>query len=359
VGVAGIPRRLSPVKRIRVTVLTGGSTPERDVALAGASQVVAALRQREHLVSVVDTTSGLMTPEDEARLLRTDVGVAPPDTDEIARLQRQELGGRLLELPAIREADVVFLVLHGRQGEGGELQALLELAKVSYTGSDHLGSAMAMDKDIAKRLFQLADVPTAQWTTDPADADAVAQLGWPVVVKPSKVGSTVGLTVVHGPSQLDAAVREALRYDDEVLIEEFIPGRELTVGILEGTALEVGEIVPQHEIFDYECKYTPGMSDEIFPAKIDRRLRDRVRALAEAVHMALKLRGFSRVDFRLGDDGIPYCLEANTLPGLTRTSLMPQSAAAAGIGFGDLCERICETALRGVSAGNKRSDHGD
>jgi D-alanine-D-alanine ligase len=337
----------------RVTILTGGSTPERDVALAGAAQVVTALRQKGHEVQVVDTTRGLLTPEEESVALVSAVGGAPPSIQELAALATKELGPRLVDEPAIREADVVFLVLHGRQGEGGEIQTILELAAVPYTGSGPLGSAIAMDKDVSKRLFQCEGVPTAPWVMWPATDAEVDALGWPVVVKPSKVGSTVGLTVVHSPDGIEAAVQEALEFDDEVLIERYVEGRELTVGVLGNRALAVGEIIPKHDIFDYECKYTPGMSQEIFPAEIPAELADALRTLALRVHLALKLRDYSRVDFRVSPSGAAWCLEANTLPGLTGTSLFPQSAGAAGIDFGDLCDTICQTAIDRTNARNK------
>jgi D-alanine-D-alanine ligase len=166
-----------------------------------------------------------------------------------------------------------------------------------------------------------------------------------VVVKPSKVGSTVGLTVLEALDGMDAAIDDASGYDDEILLEAFLPGREFTVGILGRRALAVGEIIPSHEIFDYECKYTPGMTQEIFPADIPDALTARMRELGLEAHDALGLRDFSRVDFRLGADAIPYCLEANTLPGLTGTSLLPQSAEAVGITFDDLCNEICRLGL--------------
>ncbi len=329
----------------RIAVVTGGSSPERDVAFAGAAQVVGALRAQGHDVTVVDTTAGALSPEDEARLLRTTVPTTPPDAAALAALARNELRAALVALPAVRDADLVFLVVHGRQGEGGELQALLDTAGIPYTGSGMLGSALAMDKDIAKRVFRQAEVPTPDWVMWPASEPALEALGLPLVVKPVKVGSTVGLTIVRDLNELRPAVNVAARYDDEVMIERFIPGRELTVGILDDRALAVGEIVPRHEIFDYECKYTPGMSEEIFPADIPAQTATRLQVLALAAHRALKLRDFSRIDFRLGDDGTAYCLEANTLPGLTGTSLMPQSAAAAGIAFPALCDAICRSAL--------------
>jgi D-alanine-D-alanine ligase len=173
------------------------------------------------------------------------------------------------------------------------------------------------------------------------------EFGWPVVVKPSKQGSTVGLSVVKRAEDYDEAVVVARRYDDEVMIEGFVPGRELTVGVLEGEALAVGEIIPRHEIFDYECKYTPGMSQEIFPADLPPAVTAECRRLGVVAHEALKLGGYSRVDFRLTPAGELFCLEVNTLPGMTATSLLPQSAAAVGIEFPDLCERICRTARLG------------
>ena len=199
-----------------------------------------------------------------------------------------------------------------------------------------------MDKDVSKRLFRAAGVPTADWLMAPADSRTVGnELGWPVVVKPSKQGSTVGLSVVKNSAELAPAIELAAQYDDEVMIEAFVPGRELTVGILDGTALAVGEIIPRHEIFDYECKYTPGMAEEIFPADLPGPVAEECRQLALTAHQALKLGGYSRVDFRLTPAGEWSCLEVNTLPGMTATSLMPQSARAAGIDFPSLCERIC------------------
>jgi D-alanine-D-alanine ligase len=277
----------------------------------------------------------------------------PPTHEQLADLREADLGPAIVNIPTLREADLAFLILHGRQGEGGEIQALLDLAGIPYTGSDLLGSALAMDKDIAKRLFRTAGVPTPDWLVWPAETKQVAQLGWPLVVKPSREGSTVGLSVVKRQGELEAAVQLAQRYDDQVILERFVPGREFTVGILADRALAVGEIVPSHEIFDYECKYTPGMCREVFPADLPTGSTLRMQELALCAHRALKLRDFSRVDFRLTADGTPYCLEANTLPGMTRTSLFPQSAAAAGVDFGAACRQIAELALRRASVRNK------
>jgi D-alanine-D-alanine ligase len=188
-------------------------------------------------------------------------------------------------------------------------------------------------------------VTTADWLMAPASvAQVQSRLGFPVIVKPSKQGSTVGLTLVREPAELDAAIVEAFRYDDEVMVEQFVAGRELTVGILGNEALPIGEIIPKHELYDYECKYTKGMAVEEFPARLDAELAARVQEQAQWAFRALKLRGYARIDFRLDDSGSCFCLEANTLPGMTELSLIPQAAAAAGISFPDLCERIVRLA---------------
>ncbi len=331
---------------MRITVLTGGTSAERDVALASAVQVVAALRSIGHQVAVVDTARGYIPEADEAQLMSASVGAAPPSVAQLEALEHGLLLSGLASLAAVREAEVLFLALHGGHGEDGTLQTILDMIGVPYTGSGPIGSAMAMDKDIAKRLFRDAGIPTARFLMAPATVqDVESQLGWPVVVKPSKQGSTVGLTVVRSAGKLAAAIEEARRHDDEVMIEAFVPGRELTVGILDGVALPVGEVIPRHEIFDYECKYTPGMSEEIFPADLPVEIAAECGRLGLAAHRVLKLGGYSRVDFRLTPSGEAFCLEVNTLPGMTATSLLPQSARAAGIGFPELCDRICRSAI--------------
>jgi D-alanine-D-alanine ligase len=249
-------------------------------------------------------------------------------------------------LKALPQADVLFLALHGGQGEDGTLQALLDLTGVPYTGSGHMASALAMDKDLSKHLFRAAGVPTADWLMAPATVDEVrTALGFPVIVKPSKQGSTVGLSIVKKPEELQAAIDAAFEHDDEVMIEQFIAGRELTVGILGDVALPVGEIIAKHEIYDYECKYTPGMAVEEFPARLSDEETQTVQTLAKQAFVALKLRGYARIDFRMTSDSKFFCLEANTLPGMTQTSLIPQAAAAAGISFPELCDRIVQIAL--------------
>lgn len=330
---------------MRITVLTGGATAERAVAFASASQIVAALRSRQHDVSVVDLAGGPLDEGAERELLGGAVGAAPPEVDALAERERRMLSEELGELPAIRAAEVLWLAVHGGALEGGTLQAVLEVIGVPYTGSGPLASALAMDKDLSKRLFRATGVPVPAWFMAPVTVEDVSTgLGWPVIVKPSKQGSSVGLTLVKKAQDLDNAVKLAERYDDEVMAEQFIPGRELTVGVLGEVPLPVGEIVPKHELFDYVTKYTPGMSDETFPAKIDTLLARQLQEYASMAHRALKLSGYSRIDFRVSPEGDIFCLEANSLPGMTRTSLFPQAAQAAGIPFPELCERIARLA---------------
>jgi D-alanine-D-alanine ligase len=247
----------------------------------------------------------------------------------------------------IRSTDVVFLALHGGAGEDGRMQAMLDLAGLAYTGSNHIASAAAMDKDMAKRLFRSVGVPTADWLMSPVTADEVVQrLRWPVVVKPSKQGSTVGLTVVRDPSKLATALETAHRFDSEVMIEQFIPGREFTVGILDGLALPVGEIIVPGEVFDYQSKYQAGGAREVFPADIPAAEATVMQDYALRAHRVLKLGSYSRVDFRRDSAGKFWCLEANSLPGMTATSLLPQAAKAAGIEFPELLHRICQGAIK-------------
>ncbi|HYU10255.1 MAG TPA: D-alanine--D-alanine ligase [Gemmatimonadales bacterium] len=326
---------------MRVTVLTGGATAERAVAFASASQVVTALRGRNHAVQVVDLAGGVLDERAERELLGGAVGLTPPAVDALAERERRMLSEGLAELAAVRDADVLFLAVHGGALEGGTLQAVLDVIGVPYTGSGPLASALAMDKDLSKRLFRAAGVPVPAWFMAPVEPDDVTTaLGWPVIVKPSKQGSSVGMTLVKKAQDLGNAVKLAARYDDEVMAEQFIPGRELTVGVLGEVPLPVGEIVPKHELFDYETKYTPGMSEETFPARIDTLLARQLQEYALMAHRAVKLSGYSRIDFRVTSDGDIFCLEANSLPGMTRTSLYPQAAQAAGIPFPELCERI-------------------
>lgn len=330
---------------MKVAVLFGGVSDERDVSIASGAQVVKGLRDAGHEVVAVDTARGVLGEADEATLMEGGIGSLPPERGSLDMLETGDPTA-LTDAPEMQGVDVVFIALHGGAGEDGTLQALLDLTGLAYTGSGHLGSALAMDKEITKRVLRDAQVPTPDWLMAPAtDARIREALGLPVIVKASKQGSTVGLHLVKQADGLQPAIDDAFQYDDEVVIEHFIAGRELTVPVLGDEALPVGEIIPEHEIFDYECKYQPGMAQEIFPADLPDDIAIRAKDLALRAHTALKLRGYSRIDFRMDEQGGLWCLEANTNPGMTPASLFPKSARAAGIPFPEVCERICRRAI--------------
>jgi D-alanine-D-alanine ligase len=331
---------------MKIAVLFGGTSEERDVSIASAAQIIPALRGFGHEVFAVDTATGRLPPADERKLLATGVAPEPPSTTAMEQVR----GRAIAFAPSasdIRSADVVFLALHGGAGEDGRLQAMLDLAGLAYTGSNHIASAAAMDKDLSKRLFRSAGVPTADWVMAPVTAAGIeSALGWPVVVKPSKQGSTVGLTVVRQAADLATAITIAQSFDDEVMVEKFIAGREFTVGVLEGAALPVGEIISPGEVFDYQAKYQVGGAGEVFPADLPLAESAQLQEYALRAHRVLKLGAYSRVDFRRDANGGFWCLEANSLPGMTATSLLPQAALVAGISFPELLERICKGAIR-------------
>ncbi len=331
---------------MKIAVLFGGTSEERDVSIASAAQIIPALRGLGHEVFAVDTATGRLPPADEQRLLTGGVAPEPPSNVSIEQVRRRAIAFAP-SAAEIRSADVVFLALHGGAGEDGRLQAMLDLAGLAYTGSNHIASAAAMDKDLSKRLFRSVGVPTADWMMAPAPAaDVERTLGWPVVVKPSKQGSTVGLTVVRRADDLAAAIKMAESFDDKVMVEKFIAGREFTVGVLDGAALPVGEIISPAEVFDYQAKYQIGGAREVFPADIPLPEASQLQEYALRAHRVLKLGAYSRIDFRRDAKGGFWCLEANSLPGMTATSLLPQAANVAGISFPELLARICNGAIR-------------
>jgi D-alanine-D-alanine ligase len=329
---------------MRIAVLMGGSSDEREVSLSSGAQVAAALREAGHEVLAVDTTVGLLSAEEESELFAGGVRAAPPTGSELARLDE----GHTVSLardPALGGIDLFFIALHGGSGEDGTIQALLDTAGVAYTGSDRLGCSLAMDKEVTKRLLRDAGILTPDWLAGPHGAEEVeAALGLPVIVKASGGGSSLRLTLAHDAAELRAAIAESRKWDDLVLFERFHAGRELTVGVVGDETLPVGEIVPDHEIFDYECKYQPGLAQEIFPADVEPELSERLRALALRVHRVLRLRDYSRIDFIVDADGSAWCLEANAAPGMTENSLLPKAARAAGLEFSSLCDRIARLA---------------
>lgn len=347
---------------MKIAVLMGGTSAERDVSLATGREIARALRRNGHDVIAIDAANGrLLESEEATRELPAEVGRTPPARDELNHISGGRSAADLGAMPEIRETQAVFVALHGGAGEDGRIQALLDLVGVPYTGSGCLGSALAMDKLVSKQLFSQADIPTPPWRVAPVGPpDIEAEFGgYPVVVKPSREGSTVGISVVRSSERLEAAIAEAAAFDGPVLIERFIAGRELAVGVLGDEALPVVEIRPTHEIYDYECKYTHGKSAYEVPAPISAQLTERVQTLAVDVHRTLRLSGYSRIDLRLDEDGRPWCLEANSLPGMTPTSLLPKAAAAAGTPFDELCERIVEIALEGdTGLGTRRGGRG-
>jgi len=323
----------------------GGNSEERDVSLASGAQVARALRRAGHQVVAVDTTRGVLERGEEERLLRAGVAPEAPDPEAVDLLDTGDTT-TLTRDPRIGEAAVVFVALHGGAGEDGTVQALLDLAGISYAGSGRIGCTLAMDKDVTKRLLRHAGIPTPDWFVGRRSPEEVVErLGLPVVVKPAGGGSTLGLTLVRRSEELDEAVALAERYEGPLMYERFVEGRELTVAVLGQDALPVGEIRPVHEIFDYECKYQPGMAEEIFPADLPAESAERLQELALRAHRTLRLRDFSRVDFLLDGEGRPWCLEANALPGMSAASLVPKAAAAAGLSFPELCDRIVRLAL--------------
>ena len=329
---------------MKIAVLMGGTSAEREVSLASGGAVVKALRERGHDVRTIDTARGFVPESEEAGLLPDGVHSAPP-SDLGSTLELMALAN----VPELRDADVAFLALHGGAGEDGTVQALLQTAGVKYTGSGPLGSGIAMDKDVTKRLLRDSQVPTLPWRVARApdftyDPDIIEDLiGYPLIVKPSKQGSSVGLFVVNEPEELASAVQQASQFDTEVMIERFAKGRELTVSVIGDQALPPVEIRPKKGIYDYESKYTPGMTEYLCPAPLDEEVVAQMQAYALRAFRVLKLRGYGRIDFILDKEQL-FCLEANTLPGMTATSLFPKAAAAAGMDFPELCERIVRAA---------------
>lgn len=340
---------------MKIAVLMGGASGERAVSLASGAQVTRALEEAGHQVVPVDTSAGVLPTARIDALLTGGVGRPAEAGDALAT---GDLAG-LLRAPELDGIDLVLPVLHGGAGEDGTVQGLLDLLGLPHAGSGRLGCTLSMDKEVSKRLFREAGIPTPEWAVvEPrrrgapgreSTEEAVARLGLPLIVKPPSGGSTLGLTLVRQPDQLPAAMALSAGWEPRVLLERFVAGRELTVGVVDGEALPVGEIIPEHEVFDYTCKYREGMAQEVFPADVEEGVARQARALALQVMDTLFMRDFGRVDFILDEAGGLWCLEANALPGMTATSLLPQAAQAGGLEFPELCHRIVLTALRRIA----------
>jgi D-alanine-D-alanine ligase len=337
---------------LRIAVFLGGVSAEREISFLSGRGIVNALREAGYDVLPIDPALGSNQPTDAEELLQTTVATGPPTLEELARLKPRALI-ECVDSPLLDGIDLVFIALHGMWGEDGTVQSLLEMRGVRYTGSGVLASALAMDKAMAKSVFRHVGVLTADWyvaesnATEEGFTHTAERLGYPLVVKPNTGGSTVGLSIVRTSSELAAAVEEARNYASRVLLERFIDGRELTVSILGDKVLPIIEIRPEGGFYDYKHKYTRGMTEYICPAELPENVAQDVHEKALLAFRSLGCHGFGRVDFRLDADGDSYCLEVNTVPGMTATSLVPKAAAAAGYSFADLCDRIVKLSTRG------------
>lgn len=326
-----------------IAVVFGGESEEREVSLSGAHQVIDVLRSRGHRVRAVDTQAGVLELDQEKAFFETNIRAVPPTAGEYAGVRNIYTVQRLLE--ATSDVDVAFLVLHGGSGEDGHIQALLDMAGVSYTGSGFQASCVAMDKHISKMLMRSAGVLTPDWAFyKTCDELRPNEFGFPVIVKPVSQGSTVGLFLARTEEEYKHAFAQTQQFGD-VMVEQFIAGREFTVGVLGEQALGVGEIgVDPQDIFSYEQKYQ-GKIDEIFPADLAEEKTSEIQQAAYTVHKTLGLSGYSRCDIRVDEQGRVWVIETNTLPGMTPQSLLPQSAAVVGIDYAELCDRIVKQAL--------------
>ncbi len=259
------------------------------------------------------------------------------------------LNGNLTDLlPDLQKVDLVFIALHGGEGENGSIQGFLEELGIKYNGSGVLASALGMDKNISKVLAQSIGIPTPKWQLFNTLEDSLKykHTSFPIVVKPNDGGSTIGLTIVHKASKMETALRYADNNGNGILIEDYIPGRELTVTIIGSKVYPIVEIVPSHESYDYECKYTEGMSDYKCPADLSKAQADSIQKMSLDFYNLLQCKGYGRVDLRLDPDGNPWLLELNTLPGMTATSLVPKAVAAKGISFNKLIQMIINESLK-------------
>ena len=345
---------------MRIVVLAGGLSMERNVSLSSGNKICRALRSLGHQAILVDMFLGLEGYDGrlaevfgaaEGFCTEYSVAQAEPDLAAVRASRRGQsksmFGPGVLEVCAM--ADVVFLALHGTCGEDGRVQAAFDLLGIPYTGAGYLPSAIAMDKDLTKRLVS-GYVVTPQWRTVRYKADDIAALAaetqLPCVVKPIANGSSVGVSIARTATELKAALEDCLAFGAQVVLEQYIEGREIQVGILAGKALPSIEIIPRTGFYDYANKYQAGAAEEICPAPVPQDWEERVRTATETVYRLIGLSVYARADFIVTPDGTPYFLEINTLPGMTPTSLLPQEAAEAGIDYAQLCQMIVEESLK-------------
>ena len=327
----------------QVALLVGGTSPEREVSKMSGKGVLGALKSLQYPTIVIDPAYGLNQPKEEEKFF------LEKDFSEVSnRNCIYAINSNLLN-----NVDIVFSALHGKWAEDGTIQSLLELRGLKYTGSKVLASALAMDKEMSKLIFRQEGVETPDWLTlnsmniEPKKIINYIknQIGFPCIIKPNDQGSTVGLKLVKEELEIEEAVKVALQFSSKALIEKYIPGRELTVAILINEPLPVLEIVPKSGLYDYKSKYTSGMSEYIVPAKISEEIEKKAQQQALKAFHSLGCEGYARVDFRLSNNNELYCLEVNTLPGMTPLSLVPKAAKAVGISFEELIKRIIQQAL--------------
>ncbi len=352
-------------RSMKIVVLAGGLSTERQVALTSGTGVCRALRERGHQAILVDMFLGLEQYEGRLEDIfdvpdglcgSSRVESVEPDLAAVRRSRRDQspslLGKNVLAV--CRMADIVFLALHGSCGEDGRIQATLDLLGVPYTGSGYLGSGMAMDKSVTKRIMDTAGIRTAPWCdvhyTEADIPRLVRELDVPCAVKIVNGGSSLGVVLPDTREELDAALRDLLRYGDHVVVEKKLKGREIQIAVLGDTYLPAVEIIPRGAYFDYVSKYQKDGAIELCPAPITDEEWHQIGELALRLHRALGLSVYSRADFILDENGQAWCLEINTLPGMTPTSLVPQEAAQVGLSYGDLCEKIVELSLEARKA---------
>lgn len=341
---------------MRIVVLAGGLSTERDVSISSGILVASALREKGHEVVLLDVFTGYeqnicdidaLFKQNYSFTDKANVGETVSDLSEVKenRLNKSDrfIGTNVIEI--CTEADITFLALHGGEGENGQLQASLDLLGIKYTGTGYLGSALAMNKGLTKSVFVQNKINTPAGEIFKSIEEAKSWSIFPCVVKPCSGGSSVGIAKAENEEEFIAAVKDAFRYENEIVVEQFVKGREFSVGILGGKALPPIEIIPKSGFYDYAAKYQAGATDEICPADIDEQTDKKLRESAVAAYKALHLDSYARVDFLVDENGEPFCLEANTLPGMTPTSLLPQEAAVEGMNYADLCEKIIEISL--------------
>lgn len=337
---------------MKIVVLAGGTSTERSVSITSGTMVCKALRAKNHQAILVDIFCGIEVNgnlEDAFAEENYDVDKAAEymhsfdeKLDEMIASRRRFFGRNVLEL--CEAADVVFLALHGANGEDGKVQATFDLLGIPYTGTGYLSSALAMDKSITKQFFRAHNVPTPNGVTlkKGQESEPLSSFGLelPVVVKPCCGGSSVGVYIAHTNEEYWQAMKDAFSYEPEVVVEEYIEGREFSVGVVDGKAYPIIEIAPIEGFYDYTNKYKAGSTVETCPAVLTKEQTEQMQAYAVKGFKALQLDNYGRLDFMMSEDGKMYCLEANTLPGMTPTSLLPQEAQALGMDFADLCEKL-------------------